>query len=137
MAYVRHEAALDKRDDKGVSLRATLELRAAQGSQQAIADLTPPDYPEHLAYLLGWSQELVGRSGVGMSGFAPLSWSELQAWARLTDRTPSPEECDALMALDAAFRNQEEPTSNEASDVAEPKAAVIKAWPAQHSKRAD
>ena len=145
MAYVRHESRLDRRDDMGVSLRATLELRASQGSEQAVADLAPPEFPESLTYLLGWAHEVVGRSGVGMSGMAPLSWSTLEAWAKLTDRTPTPDECDALMALDAAFRNPEEPEVRESPT--EPQPAVIKPWPSpksqqnsqqsKHSERAD
>lgn len=130
---MRHEALLDKRDDKGVSLRATLELRASQGSSSAIADLTPPEFPDSLAYLLGWSHELVGRSGLGMSGFAPLSWNTLESWARLTERHPSPEECDALMALDAAFRNPDEPAASETADVTAPKTSTVKAWPSQQA----
>jgi hypothetical protein len=128
MAYVRHEARLDRRDkESGVTLRATLELRAAQGSSQAIADLASPAYPESLDYLLDWSYEVLGRSGVGMDGLAPLSWECLDAWARRTKRNPTRDECHALMQLDSAFRHPDEP--EESTPVDTPKVAVVPAWP--------
>lgn len=128
---MRHATRLDRPDTNGVTLRATLELRASQGSRQAVADLTPPDYPESLTYLLGWSHELVGRSGVGMDGAAPLSWSTLDAWSRLTGRVIDSNDCDALMLLDHAFRHPEEPESKAPVDVKEPVQAVIRPWPSR------
>lgn len=107
-----------------------LELRASQGDAQAITDLTPPEYPESVEYLLGWSQELVGRSGSGMTGPAPLSWSTLDAWSRLTGRLLGSDECEALMVLDHAMRNPEEPRE-QIVDVTQPKVAVVKPWPSK------
>ena len=33
-----------------------------------------------------------------------LTYTEIQAWATLTDRRPAPHEVDALLALDMAYR---------------------------------
>lgn len=129
MAYVRHEARLDLRNADGVAPRAALELRASQGAAGAIEALTPPEYPEGLSYLLGWLEELVGRSGVGMDGLAPLTWQTLDAWADRTGRHPTPEECTALMLLDGAYRHPDEPAQKAAPGTPTP--AVIRAWPSK------
>lgn len=54
-----------------------------------------------MEYLLGWSSELLGRSGMAQSGFAPLSYPVIESWARLTGRTVTPEEVSALIVLDS------------------------------------
>ena len=113
---MRWDAALDKRqmvDGKpGATLREHYEaaVRRKHPSPEAVKALEPPcEYPECLAYLHGWSLELLGRSGVGMSGYAPLSYAELVSWALLTGRQVTPAEVDALMALDAVLRHPEPP----------------------------
>lgn len=40
-----------------------------------------------------------------MSGFAPLSWSSLDAWARWTGANPDAEDVDALFILDSVMLN--------------------------------
>lgn len=40
-----------------------------------------------------------------MNGFAPLSYTTIADWARLTDRTVRPHEVKALLALDRVMRN--------------------------------
>lgn len=53
---------------------------------------------------MAWAYELVGRSGAGASGMAPLMYQTIEAWARLTGRDlPEPEEVHALVRLDAAI----------------------------------
>lgn len=130
---MRHATRLDRADEHGVTLRAMLELRASQGDASSIRDLTPPEYPESVEYLLRWSQELVGRSGMGQFAAAPLSWPSLDAWARRTGRDPSYEEQMALMELDTAMRNPEEPEEQVVTDVTQPKTAVVKPWPSKKS----
>ncbi len=129
--YVQHQARLDAVTD-GVAYRATLEASAARGNQSAIEALTPPEYPESLEYLLDWSHELIGRSGEGMHGASALSWPSLDAWADRTGRTPTRDECLALMQLDLAFRHPEQ-TIEVKSDVPVP--VDVPAWPTK--KKAD
>jgi hypothetical protein len=66
-------------------------------------DSGTPECPESLAYLLSWLRALNGRSGVGMNGFAPLTWSTLDAWARWTGNLPDPADIDALFLLDSVM----------------------------------
>jgi hypothetical protein len=47
--------------------------------------------------------ELHGRSGVGMSGPAPLSYSTIADWSRLKGVVILPEEIDALLLLDSVM----------------------------------
>lgn len=74
----------------------------------AIAQLEGPAYPACLGYLLDWAHELLGRSGVGMNGFAPLTYSTIRDWSVLTDRAIAPHEVHALMVLDRAMRTTPE-----------------------------
>lgn len=61
--------------------------------------------PEALGYLHEWLLELFGRSGVSMDGLAPLTYSTIADWARLTDRRPQPHEVKALLHLDLVMRH--------------------------------
>ena len=131
MDAIRHAARLDAKQKDGVTLRAILEPRALKGDESAAAQLEPPEYPESLTYLLDWSRELYGRSGVGMDGFSPLSWEALDAWARRTGRNPTADECQALMLLDSAYRATDEQTETIVTDTAETKVAIVKPWPSK------
>jgi hypothetical protein len=109
---VRHEARLDALSPDGKNtVRSHLLTAARKGHRESIEALTPPEFADGLEYLLGWANELHGRSGVGMSGAAPLSYPTLQAWAGLMGRDPAPYEVEALMMLDAAMLNPGEPES--------------------------
>jgi hypothetical protein len=44
-----------------------------------------------------------------MSGFAPLSWATVDAWARWTGNFPDHEDIDALFVLDAVMLNPPKP----------------------------
>lgn len=59
--------------------------------------------PEEGAHLWAWFQELCG--GRVNSGFGPtaLSWSDVEAWARLTSTPLTPYETLTLRSMDAAF----------------------------------
>lgn len=108
---MRWDAALNRtvRDKDGKSQgteRAHLEAAARSGSVTARKELeSPVEYPDALRYLHEWILELYGRSGLGMSGYAPLSYSEIMAWALLTGRLVAPWEVDALIQLDAVLRH--------------------------------
>lgn len=60
-----------------------------------------------LEYLRRWCYEVYGRSGFSEVGVNPLSYQTVESWARLTGRTVSPADVDALMRLDAVLRNPE------------------------------
>ena len=76
---------------------------AKKGSEAARAALDGPECPESLAYLLTWSRQLFGRSGVGMNGHSPLTWETLDAWARWTGNVPDREDVDALFVINSVM----------------------------------
>lgn len=128
MRFVAYEAALAKVNKDGVSYRDELEASAKNGNPVAIAKLEPPDYPESLEYLRDWARELVGRSGVGMDGAAPLSWECLRAWSDVTGNRFTAEEASALMLLDGAMRHPDD--VDRWTEAAEDPAPVeTPAWP--------
>ena len=102
IAFCRHEAKLAQRTD-GVTLRAHLVARAAKGNAFAIRELDGPPFPAALTHLYEWANELHGRSGVGMGGIAPLTYTTLLDWCTLTGRAVAPHEVAALLALDSAM----------------------------------
>lgn len=64
-----------------------------------------PDIPHVGGYLWVWFWELVG--GRASNGFCPLpiSWTEIEAWARLTSTDLSPYDALTLRRMDAAYLN--------------------------------
>lgn len=66
--------------------------------------LEGPPFPVGLELLWQWFNELRVTRSVGVGGIEPLTYSEIDAWARLTDRKLRPHEVTALMTLDLATR---------------------------------
>jgi hypothetical protein len=85
-------------------MRSHLEV-LARHSPVARAALEGPEGPEALDYLHEWAVSLLGRSGVGMDGYAPLGYATVAAWAQLMAITVAPHEVEALMMLDAVMRH--------------------------------
>ena len=108
--HVAHEARLDEIVDK-FPVRDHMERRYLRlvreygiehpKSVEAQDALEGPAPPPALEYLLRWSVELYGRSGVGMSGLAPLSFTSIRVWATLMQYELEPYEVVALLRLDA------------------------------------
>ena len=89
----------------GGAHREHLVLAAKAGNQRAAAALAAqPDLPEPIEYVWDWWEELSAGRAEGFSGPAPLSWLDIDAWARRTDRDPKPHEIWALFLLDATMR---------------------------------
>lgn len=65
--------------------------------------LAEPDIPPDGALLWSWWRELA--SGRGNNGFGPLpiSWADMDAWARLTGTPLSPWQAGTLRDMDNAF----------------------------------
>jgi hypothetical protein len=81
-----------------------LQVGAQRGIASAIERLSGgPECPEHLAYLLDWTGQLHGRSGMTDHGPAPLSWPTVAAWSQFSGLVPEPCECDALFTLDGVL----------------------------------
>jgi len=92
-------------DKDGSPARDSYLHHARNGRADAIAMLEGPVFPEVLAYLWEWYQELRRGLGEGLNGIAPLSWMALDAWQRQSRRSPEPYEIDALFSLDVVTRN--------------------------------
>lgn len=108
MAYAAHVATLAQRpDDKGFDQRAHLAglVKRGQATEAQRRMLDGPDFPEAVGYLWDWHSELARTRTVGMNGVDPLTYPTIDAWARLTDRSPLPDEVEALLDLDAVTRN--------------------------------
>ncbi len=82
-------------------MRQHLESAARRGHRKAIEELEGPEFPDALEYLYVWLYELHGRSGAGMHGLAPMSYTTIAAWSSLTGNVPDALEVRALLALDA------------------------------------
>jgi hypothetical protein len=109
MDYAAHVTTLQQPDDKGFAARAHLlaKVRMGKATAEERQLLEGPPFPETVAYLWEWHQELARTRSVGMAGVDPLSYPAIDAWARLTDRHPLPDEVDALLQLDAVTRSPE------------------------------
>lgn len=110
----------------GVPQREHWEAAAERGSVAARARLESASLPEELEYLWEWAIALHGRSGLGMAGIAPLTYSTIAEWARLTGNEPDALEIEALMSLDAAMMTRSESAEKKASG---PKGAPVDPWP--------
>lgn len=66
-------------------------------------ELVTPPAPAGAAHLLAWFADLAAGRGVGYMAPLPLSYSEMEAWARLTGRTLTPWEVLVLRRLDNAY----------------------------------
>jgi hypothetical protein len=105
MQYCEHEAKLNVRRADGSTRRDEIMHMADRGDLLAALELDEgPECPPGFEHLVDWSRELYGRSGVGMDGAAPLSFTTVRDWSALTGHSPSPWEIQALMAMDSAMR---------------------------------
>lgn len=59
------------------------------------------DLPEELRYLWHWFIELHNSRGAGLAGLDPISYSEIEAWSRLTGNEPETWEIQAIKRIDA------------------------------------
>lgn len=60
---------------------------------------------ESLDYLHRWFFELHGMRTYDMSGAVAFTPQFIEGWARLFDRSPSPDDVRALVAMDRAWRS--------------------------------
>ena len=109
MPVVRHDAAMHMRAEDGSTVRAHLQasLKTQSGARarETRRQLAVPPVPSSVAYLLEWFGELSAGRNEGMSGPGPITHQHIESWARLTHRSPSLEEINAILRLDSAWRN--------------------------------
>jgi len=86
----------------GLTYRQHCEA-AAFLSPRARQELHGPALPAACAYVWTWFCELHAARGYHQAGPNPISYAELDAWARLTGRRLTPWEVAALRTLDQAW----------------------------------
>ena len=121
-------AELNHRLPDGTTQGDHWEEDARSGSGAAIKRLTPPEFPDAVSYLWLWAMELHGRSGIGMSGLAPLTYEAIIAWSKLRSVLPTPSEVAALIAIDSALLSggtEKKSNTTEAGSEPEPQPS----WP--------
>lgn len=100
MQHAQHVVELE-RPVQGEPRRKHLQVAARRGVAAAAAALAGPELPEHVAYLWDWYLELNAARAPGH-----LTYVDIDAWARLTGRTPDPDEVRGLLELDACVAAQ-------------------------------
>ena len=100
-------------------MRSHLQRAAASGSAKSRAKaakaLKAPVYPDELSYLHGWAFELHIARRFGQFGPEPVTYSDLQAWATLTDRHPDPSEVSALLLVTGVMAHPVKPKEKPAN----------------------
>lgn len=103
LAHVAHEARLSAQVADGSTVRDHLAVAVRIGRKtQAAVD--GPEPPPGLLYVLEWHHEISASRSVGPAGLNPISYVDIDAWARLTDRRPRPHEVQALLRIDYEVR---------------------------------
>ena len=86
----------------GATRREHLKVSAASGA--VVPALISPPLPDELAYLLEWFDKCAaGRGSADLGGKLPLTWAEIDAWARLSGIQPTPFEVGILRGLDTIY----------------------------------
>lgn len=115
MQVAAHEARMRAPDKQGNATRlhyqgianrvALVHGEESPQYKKALQNLEGPEIPEQLAYLWLWFLELDRTRTHGMNGPDPITYPMIDAWARLTQRTPDAIEVDALLLLDVVSRH--------------------------------
>ena len=102
VGYAEAEFRLSDDQPNGGTLREHLQVAEDQ-TGETIAELHPDPPPRELTYLWTIFAEL--HSGRGNNGFGPLplSYSEIDAWSRLTAQPLRPWEVAAIKRIDTAY----------------------------------
>jgi hypothetical protein len=86
-------------DEQGATRHQQL-TRFQQATGKAHPDLTPPDVPAEAGHVWRWFMDL---NNGRQAGDLPLTWEAVDAWARLTGRSLTAWEVDALRRMDTAW----------------------------------
>lgn len=62
-----------------------------------------PEVPQGWECVIEWFHQLSSRRQPGFSGLSPLTFTDLQAWKQLTNTATTPEEIEAIFAMDSAY----------------------------------
>lgn len=109
--FAERSFALSATDADGVSYRETLEgllSRSVSPEKRAgyEAELACPPCPPAAAYLWQAFVRLHGRRGSSGMGVDPITWSDLDAFTRLSGLRLTPWEIEAIEELDDLWRTE-------------------------------
>ena len=90
VAFAQSEKYLSERQQDGCTRRQHLETAKKCGAK--CPDLDQPEVPIQVKYLEYWYCDARTKE--------PITWTELKAWAELTNRTPNAWEYSTLRAID-------------------------------------
>ena len=85
-----------------ISLRDSEEQFERQGGVSELLAKYDLDIPPAAEHVWGWFQDLAAGRTCGQI-MNPLTWADIDAWARLVGITPAVWELSAIKALDATF----------------------------------
>ena len=93
--FVRHQIKWHMKEDDGFS----------QADKMGHLGIVPddPEIDESAFHILQWFYALNAKRQAGFSGPASLTFSDIDAWQRLTGTITRPEEIEAIMAMDSAY----------------------------------
>jgi hypothetical protein len=90
----------------GRTYRETIEPLARRGHAGSIQELEDKPLPDVLEYLWRWFLQLDAMREPSMSGLAPITPKNLEAWRELYEIRTKPYEIDAIVRIDQAFRRE-------------------------------
>lgn len=105
MAVAQWRFNYDAPGKDGCTARQHLERIWEQtGRKPALLEDEPPLHPA-VEHIWSWFNRLSGTRGGGF-GPAPITFQEIDAWARLTDSRPTPWEIEQLLRLDQIWLSE-------------------------------
>ena len=96
---MKDEFRLNERQGDGATLRHHLEQVYKQTGKRP-EQFTEVECPEEMRYLWQWFCELSGTRQYSEVGAMPITFQEMDAWARLSGNEPSPLDVKVLKQID-------------------------------------
>ena len=104
MLFAENDLTLREKQGDGVSLRHHLEALQRQTGVTP-EQLIPVPFPETLEFIWRDFHELNNDRTSNGYTLNPISYTELDAWSRLTNKAVTAQEIDIIKQLDAVFLN--------------------------------
>lgn len=107
MAYARHQFLLDRRAADGIRYRDHYAAAAKQGNPFAVAKLHGPPFPIRHAWLWSVFAELSQARTSNGFGLNPISYTDIDAYRRVTSQRLKPWHVRVIRAIDDAFLQEQ------------------------------
>lgn len=101
--WAEHEFSLSKSDDKGITRREHLEQvkKATKRDPEGLEN--PHEFPKLLNLVWSFFIQLSQSRTAGFSGPNPITYTEIQAWANLTQTRLNPYDVGIIKRLDSIY----------------------------------